>query len=80
MIHDNIHNADNVESDNDDDDDGIQDGPIDNELDDGILHTGIALEVQNINVANAIVADILPPPLMNDIIGWPQLGRSLTLR
>ena len=71
-VHDNIHNADNVESDNDDD--GIQDGPIDNELDDGILHTGIALEIQNINVANAIVADLLHPPLNNDIIEWPQLN------
>jgi hypothetical protein len=75
-----VDNDNNIHDDvNDDDDDGgnmygLVGGPIDNELNDAILETGIALDLVNINIADAIVNDINPPILNNDVIEWPQLA------
>ena len=82
VIPNNVQNHDNVNQDiayipDDDDDndvDGIMDGPIPNELENAILETGIALDVPNIDEANAIINEIIHPPLNNALVEWPQLA------
>ena len=57
-----------VNDDDYDDLDGILGRPIDNELENAILKTGIALEIPNIDVANAIVNEIIHPIQNNAVI------------
>ena len=70
--HDNRLNENNNYNDNDDDvdddDGGLVGGPIENELDDAILQTGLALEIPAIDVANAIIHELIPHPLANGIV------------
>ena len=77
MIIDNDNN--NIDDNDDDNDDGgnvygLVGGPIENELNDSILETGIALDLVDINIADAIVNDINPIIQINDVIEWPQLA------
>ena len=65
-LNENINYNDN--DDNDDDDDGLVGGLIENELDDAILQTGLALEISAIDVANAIIHELIPHPLANGIV------------
>ena len=63
-----------VNDDDYDDLDGILGRPIDNELENAILKTGIALEIPNIDVANAIVNEIIHPIQNNAVLAWPALA------